>query len=155
MASGGIGTLTDTPPQNSDDSQPGNSYPPARPPAQQPGNSYPPAPPPAQQPGNYPAGTTTAQGEIPGKTLGIVGLILSFFTALIGMIVSIIALRQSKRAGYKNTPAVIGIIIGALATLAGIIAIIVAIIAVSSLAAKCADLGPGVHRVNGVTYTCS
>lgn len=54
--------------------------------------------------------------DYPGKTLGIVGLVLAFFFNVIGLILSIIAFNQSKTAGYKNTPATIGIIVGAIIT---------------------------------------
>ncbi len=64
------------------------------------------------------------QAHDPGKTLGIIGLVLSFFTALIGMIISIIAFRSSKKAGFKNAPALAGIIIGAVFTVGAIIGII-------------------------------
>ena len=120
------------------------SQPPGNPPP--PPGGYPPQPP--QQPYAMPA------TEDPGRTLGIIGLILSFFTALIGMVVSIIAFRQSKKAGFKNTPALIGIIIGAIGTVAGIIIAIVAISALTQLASQCSQLGPGQHNVNGVTVTC-
>lgn len=55
-----------------------------------------------------PAGT-----DYPGKTLGIVGLVLSIVAGgIIGIIVSAIALNQSKAAGFKNTPAKAGLIVG-------------------------------------------
>lgn len=54
-----------------------------------------------------------ATGEDPGRTMGIVGLILAIFCNLIGMIVSIIAYNRSKSAGYKNNIALAGIIVGA------------------------------------------
>ena len=92
--------------------------------------------------------------EDPGKTLGIVGLVLSFFTAIIGLIISIVALRKSKKAGFKNTPALIGIIVGILSTIVAIIIATVSIIAFTALLSQCAQLGPGVHDVNGVTVTC-
>ena len=92
--------------------------------------------------------------EDPGKTLGIIGLVLSFFTAIIGLIVSIVALRKSKKAGFKNTPALIGIIVGILSTIVAIIIAVVSIIAVTAVLSQCAQLGPGVHDVNGVTVTC-
>ena len=41
---------------------------------------------------------------VPGKTLGIVGLILAFVAALIGAILGFVAKAQSKPAGFKNTP---------------------------------------------------
>jgi hypothetical protein len=67
--------------------------------------------------------------DYPGKTLGIVGLIVSIFASLIGLIISAIALSQSRKAGYKNTPALIGVIIGAVALVIGIIITIVVIAA--------------------------
>ena len=57
----------------------------------------------------------------PGRTLGIVGLILAFFCSLIGMILSIVAYRQSAQAGYKNNIALAGIIVGAVFLVLGII----------------------------------
>jgi hypothetical protein len=67
--------------------------------------------------------------DFPGKTLGIVGLIVAIFFNLIGLIISAIALNQSKKAGYKNTPALVGVIIGAVLLVIGIIVGIIAIIA--------------------------
>lgn len=63
-----------------------------------------------------PAGT-----DYPGKTLGVVGLVVAIFFNLIGLIISAIALNQSKKAGYKNTPALVGVIIGAVLFVLGVI----------------------------------
>ena len=106
------------------------------------------APPPYGAPGSAPP------SDYPGKTLGIVGLVLSFFTALIGLIVSAVALRQSKKAGYKNTPALAGVIIGGLATLLFLIVATVAIVGAATVIQRCSELGPGVHRVGDTTITC-
>ena len=113
-------------------------------------------PAPGQGPGPEPSGTYYQQpaAEDPGKTLGIVGLILSFFTAVIGLIVSAIALSKSKKAGFKNTPALVGVIIGAIGTVFAVILIIVAVSAAVALGQRCAELGPGVHQEGGVTITC-
>lgn len=113
-------------------------------------------PPPGQTPGQSPAGAYYQQPAVedPGKTLGIVGLILSFFTAVIGLIISAVAFSKSRKAGFKNTPALVGIIIGALGTIGVVIAIIVSVVALGAVASQCAQLGPGVHNVNGVTVTC-
>jgi hypothetical protein len=92
--------------------------------------------------------------DFPGKTLGIVGLILSIVSSIVGLIISIVANNQSKAAGYTNTPAKIGIVVGAILTVIGVIIGIVAGVVLGGVAAQCADLGPGVHEVNGVTYTC-
>ncbi|MFB2600205.1 hypothetical protein ACEXQE_20640 [Herbiconiux sp. P17] len=44
--------------------------------------------------------------------LGIVGLIVVIVANVIGLIISAIAFSGSRKAGYKNTPAQFGIIIG-------------------------------------------
>ena len=83
----------------------------------------------APVPAAAPAGT-----DFPGKTLGIVGLVLAIFFNLIGLIISAVALSQSKKAGYKNTPAVAGIIIGAVLLVLGIIiSIIVGVATAASI----------------------
>jgi hypothetical protein len=105
------------------------------------------------QPGyGPPAGASS--GDFPGKTLGIVGLVLSFFTTIIGLVISIVALRQSKKAGFKNTPALIGVIIGIVTTVLALIFGAIAVAGLIALLSQCAQLGPGVHTVNGVTVTC-
>lgn len=91
-----------------------------------------------------------APTTFPGKTLGIVGLILAFVAAPLGLILSIVAKVQSK--GFKNTPATIGIVLGILFTV-GYILLFATLFA--TLFSACAGLGPGEHVVNGVTYTCS
>ena len=64
--------------------------------------------------------------DYPGKTLGIVALILTFFFTLLGLILGLVAQSQSKAAGVKNTPAkvavVLSIIFIAIGVLVGIIA---------------------------------
>ena len=57
----------------------------------------------------------------PGRTMGIVGLILAIFCSLVGLIVSIIAFNKSKQAGFKNNIALAGIIVGAVLFVVGII----------------------------------
>jgi hypothetical protein len=130
-----------------------------------------PTPPPSQQPGYGAApsyGSSPAAGgtpsapvkappgtDFPGKTLGIVGLILAILIPLVGLILSIVARVQSKKAGYKNSLATAGIIVGAVLIAIYIIIWIIAAIAIAGVVAQCGDLGPGVHYVNGVTITCS
>lgn len=58
----------------------------------------------------------------PGKTLGILSVILPFVgLGLVGLILGIIGRVKSKKAGFKNTPALVGIIIGIVAVIATII----------------------------------
>lgn len=104
-----------------------------------------------------PAGAAPAGGEDPGKTMGIIGLILSFLGCLapVGLIISIVARNKSKKAGHQNTLATVGIVVGALVTAGLIITGIVMGVALGGVAQKCAELGPGVHQEGGTTYTCS
>lgn len=71
------------------------------------------------------APSTTAAplpADYPGKTLGIVGLVLAIVAPVIGIIISAVALNQSKTAGYPNKLAKIGIIVGIVLAVVGIIA---------------------------------
>ena len=94
----------------------------------------------------------------PGRTLGIVAFVLSFFAQLIALILGIVALVQSKRAGQKNGWAVAAIIISSVLMVVGIIVGIWLLAVFLPQAAQftqeildqCRELGPGVHEINGV-----
>ena len=62
---------------------------------------------------NYQATPQPAATD-PGNTLGIVGLILAIIpcTSTIGLVLSIVAFIISRRAGFQNSKALAGIIIG-------------------------------------------
>ena len=98
-----------------------------------------------------PAPGYAAPAAVPGKTLGIVALILAFFFQLLGLILGIVALVQSRKVGAKNTPAVAAIV---LSILFGLGWILIGGGAIAGLLSQCAALGSGVHEVNGATYTC-
>ncbi|MDO9395241.1 MAG: hypothetical protein Q7T71_01705 [Herbiconiux sp.] len=67
-------------------------------------------------------GRTAAAGtDFPGKTLGLVGLVVAILFNIIGLIISAVAFTQSRKAGFKNTPALIGIIVGAVLTVVAIV----------------------------------
>lgn len=70
--------------------------------------------------------TTPAPAPVvPGKTLGIVALVLAFLAPLIGAILGFVARGQSKAAGVENTPAKVAIILGIIFTVLGIIITVV------------------------------
>ncbi|WP_368498002.1 hypothetical protein [Herbiconiux sp. A18JL235] len=73
--------------------------------------------------------TRSTPADFPGRTLGIVGLVLAIVVPLVGVIVSAVAFSQSKKAGYPNTLARVGIIVGAVLTVLGLIVSIISIIA--------------------------
>lgn len=60
----------------------------------------------------------------PGRTLAIAGLILAVFLNVIGLVVSIVARRKSKNAGFENGLATAGIIVGSITTMGAIISIV-------------------------------
>ena len=71
---------------------------------------------------NYEATTPShTTDDFPGKTLGIVGLVLAIFMPVVGIIISAIALNQSKSAGFENKLAKIGVILGIVLTILGVI----------------------------------
>lgn len=88
-----------------------------------------------------PAGAPAA--SYPGKTLGIVGLVLSFLVAIAGLIVSAIALSQSKKAGYKNTPALVGLILGIVFSVLWIIFWVFGGALFAAIVSNCPEVAPG------------
>lgn len=140
------------------DPQNPSNTPPQPPAYQTPG--YPDAPPaaPAYDAGGYPAPNAT----IPGRTMGIVAFILSFFLQLVALVLGIVALVQSRKAGHKNGFALAAIIIS---VVLGIIITIVGIVLISFWVNFAGDLtqqlqacidngGVGSVEVNGVSFTC-
>ena len=123
-------------------------------------DQYPPA---SSQPAGAPQYSggpqyNASNGPVPGRTLGIVGLVLAFLASPIGLVLSIVALVQSRKAGAKNGFALAGIIIGIIGTIIIVISII-AIVALAGAAGEafnevCGQLGSGVHEQDGVTFTC-
>ncbi|MBE1874749.1 DUF4190 domain-containing protein [Myceligenerans pegani] len=123
-----------------------------------------PGQPPQASPTPQPYGQQPMAGaEDPGKTLGIVGLVLAFVFSLAGLIVSIIARNKSKEAGFDNGFAKWGIILSIVFMVVGIIFGIIGIVAALSIGSEamqsldeiCSVYGPGTHDVGGVEYTCS
>ncbi|WP_104110574.1 MULTISPECIES: DUF4190 domain-containing protein [unclassified Arthrobacter] len=116
---------------------------------------YPQAPAPSgQQPGQY-----GAPAVDPGKTMAIIAIILPFVGfGLVGLILGIVAKVKSKKAGYKNTLALVAIIISAVAIVASIIVTIVLINFSLDLAQQLVELcqdGSETVTVNGQPVSCS
>jgi uncharacterized membrane protein len=97
--------------------------------------------------------------ENPGKTLGIVGFVLAFVVNVAGLVVSILALNKSKKAGYKNGLALAGIIISIVSIVVGALILIVSIAlagaGVAALQEMCAGMAPGSYELEtGGDITC-
>ncbi|ROS52450.1 hypothetical protein [Frigoribacterium sp. PhB118] len=107
-----------------------------------------------QAPGAGPDGGAVQR---PSRGFEIAGFVLSFFgfLAIAGLIMSTISFRRLGRAGQPRGLSLAGIIISIVVLLLTIAGIIAAIVGASTLLETCADLGPGTHVVDGVTYTCS
>ncbi|MBB2976030.1 hypothetical protein FHX49_001600 [Microbacterium endophyticum] len=90
--------------------------------------------------------------ERPGRTMGIVAFILAFFVQLVALVLGIIALVQSRKAGQKNSFALAAIIISAVLMVLGVVVVIVVIATVGGAYADlCAQYGTGTHEISGQT----
>lgn len=97
----------------------------------------------------------SAPASPPGRVLSIIGLVLAFVAAPIGLILSIVAAVKLGKAGAPKGLAIAGIIVGAIITLLYIVGIILFVTLFANIIGTCAELGPGVWDVDGVTFTCS
>lgn len=96
-------------------------------------------------------------GADPFRVFGIVGFVLSLFAILnfAGLIISIVALIRSKRAGFRNRFALAGVVIAGIGVLATLIIVAIAAGALVDAAQTCARLGDGVHVIGNATYSCA
>lgn len=75
--------------------------------------------------------------EDPGKTLGIIGLVLGLVGfALIGLILCIVGNNKSKEAGLKNTVAIIGIWINSIFIILGVLIFMLVFASIPALQQK-------------------
>ena len=95
--------------------------------------------------------------------MGIIGLILSClffvpFASLVGVILSIVAFVQSRKAKMSNGPALAGIIIGSavflLTTIATIAIFFFAVDTASTIYDVCTEPGAGTVFVDGEQVNC-
>ena len=123
-----------------------------------------PAPTPANTPapsnGPAPAGgpaPVPSAGPRPFQVLGIVGFALSFFgpVGIVGLVLSVIALIGSRRHGYLNVFALVGLIVSVLGLLILGVILALALPPIIDAVQTCAELGDGVHVVGNATYTCA
>lgn len=97
-------------------------------------------------------------GDYPGKTMGLVALILAIFLNIVGAIVGIVALRKSKKAGAKNPLALAAIIVGfALFVIFSIIGIVTGIAVAAfttELLQQCQGLSGQEIVIEGTPIVC-
>lgn len=104
-----------------------------------------------------PTPSSTQDTEDPGKTLGIVGFILSLLGfGLISLVVSWIARSKSKKAGFSNGLALAGIIISAITVVITSVIIFFMVSAGMKAAEYCKENGTTVRNADGsVSMNCS
>ncbi len=112
----------------------------------------------------YSGGQPAADAPAPGKTLGIVALILAIVpgTQLIGLILGIVALVQSRKAGRKNGFALAAIIVSVVLILITILIIVLAVAAFQAAGGgdlitqvnACLDDPSVTVTVQGITMSC-
>ncbi|MGN6502484.1 MAG: DUF4190 domain-containing protein [Pseudolysinimonas sp.] len=93
-----------------------------------------------------------APAAAPAKGLTIAGIVFAFLIPLLGLILSIVALVQNRRAGAGIGGNIAGIIISIVVPIIGAILLTTVF---ASLLNACAGLEPGVYDTgNGGTLTC-
>ena len=97
----------------------------------------------------------------PGKGLSIAAIILAFLMPLIGLILGIIAMVQSKKAGQKNGLALASVIISIVLIIIGIISTVIFVSSMATLggsameAAEACLNGATSVEVMGQTVDCA
>jgi hypothetical protein len=84
--------------------------------------------------------------EYPGQTMGIVALVLAFFTQVPALILGIIAWVWSNRAGVSNVPAKVAVAVSAALIIVGALIVIGWVVFIASTLGdlgNMAGFGPG------------
>ena len=66
----------------------------------------------------------SATNEYPGQTMGIVALVLAFFTQIPALVLGIIAWIWSNKAGENNVPAKVAVAVSSVLIVLGVLAVI-------------------------------
>ena len=81
----------------------------------------------------YPGYAQPGSAQVnPGQSMGLAALITSFFVPVVGLVLGIIGLKQSRKVGMSNGMAVAGIVIGSVFTVFIVLYFIVIIAFVAS-----------------------
>lgn len=95
--------------------------------------------------------------EDPGKTLGIVGFVLSLLGGgLISLIISVVARNKSKKAGHSNGLALAGIILSVIGMIVGALLAVLVVTGAMKAAEYCQENGTTTQNADGsVSVNCS
>jgi hypothetical protein len=107
--------------------------------------------------GTAPPAQVQPTAPVPGRTLGIVGFALSFLAIanFVALVLSIVALVRSRRAGHQNGFAIAGIVIASVGVTVTLLILGAIVPNLVDAAQTCAELGTGVHQIGSSTYTCT
>ena len=88
---------------------------------------------PTQQPLPQPAGPAQpgrapALTDDPGFALGVASLVSAFFVSIVGLVLGIIAMQQSRQAGFQNPTAIAGIIVSAAMSVLTVVIVLFSIV---------------------------
>lgn len=83
----------------------------------------------------------SGKAEYPGQTLGLVALVLAFFTQIPALILGIIAWVWSNRAGVSNVPAKVAVAVSATLMVIGALIVVGWIVLVASTLGELGNLG--------------
>jgi hypothetical protein len=101
---------------------------------------------------NEPVLQPAVAGEA-GYGLGVAGFVVSFFVGVAGIVLSAVALKQSKAAGRRNGLALAGLIIGIVKTALDVLAIVGIVIGTVWLSHYCANNATACSTQTGPGYT--
>ena len=104
-------------------------------------------------PGAYPPGPASQNQPAPARRgFAIAAMVLAIvpLTALVGFVMSIIAMTRGGRTSNNKVFGIVGIVVGAVWLGVGLNFSVGA----WNMLQTCQDLGPGVHTVDGYTYNC-
>lgn len=108
-----------------------------------------------QQPVSFVQTAMTNAGDVqpygPGADLSISGMVFAFFLPPLGLVLSILGLKKSKKAGTRNHLALVGTILSAVTTAISIGILIFFISTLVTMAHKCSELGSGTHYLDTTT----
>jgi len=79
--------------------------------------------------------------EYPGQTMGIVALVLAFFSQLPALILGIIAWVWSNRAGVSNVPAKVAVAVSATLIIVGVLIVIGWVVFIASSIGNFGNMG--------------
>ena len=110
---------------------------------------------PSQQPASFGQTVVANAQNMPeqdaGADLSVSGMVFAFFMPPLGLLLSILGLKKSKKAGVRNRLALAGTIISSVTTALSMGILIFFISTLVTVSQKCGELGSGTHYLDSTT----